>query len=100
SSAVGLNTTSALANYATKAARSPVFSHLNASIQGLTTIRAFGAQEILEKEFDNHQDLHSSAWYLFIASSRTFGFWLDIACLVYIVIVTLSFLVIGGGDHY
>nr|CAD7458628.1 unnamed protein product [Timema tahoe] len=77
--------------------RSPVFSHLNASIQGLTTIRAFGAQEILEKEFDNHQDLHSSAWYLFIASSRTFGFWLDIACLVYIVIVTLSFLVIGGG---
>nr|CAD7430331.1 unnamed protein product [Timema monikensis] len=78
--------------------RSPVFSHLNASIQGLTTIRAFGAQEILEKEFDNHQDLHSSAWYLFIASSRTFGFWLDIACLVYIVIVTLSFLVIGGDE--
>nr|CAD7423625.1 unnamed protein product [Timema monikensis] len=73
--------------------RSPVFSHLGASLRGLTTIRAFGAQEILEKEFDCHQDLHSSAWFLFIASSRTFGFWLDIICLIYISIVTLSFLI-------
>lgn len=75
--------------------RSPVFQHLNASLQGLTTIRAFGAQEILMKEFDNHQDLHSGAWYLFIASSRAFGFWLDVVCLVYISIVTFSFLLMG-----
>uniref|UniRef100_A0A146LYI9 Cystic fibrosis transmembrane conductance regulator n=6 Tax=Lygus hesperus TaxID=30085 RepID=A0A146LYI9_LYGHE len=78
--------------------RSPVFSHLNASVQGLTTIRAFGAQEILIKEFDNHQDLHSSAWYLFIASSRAFGFWLDIVCFIYIALVTLSFLLFADGN--
>lgn len=75
--------------------RSPVFQHLNASLQGLATIRAFRAQAILEKEFDNHQDLHSGAWYLFIASSRAFGFWLDIACLIYITVVTISFFLIG-----
>ncbi|XP_014275661.1 probable multidrug resistance-associated protein lethal(2)03659 [Halyomorpha halys] len=76
--------------------RSPVFGHLNASIQGLTTIRAFHAETILRKEFDNHQDLHSSAWYLYIASSRAFAFWLDMVCLIFIGMVTLSFLVLGG----
>lgn len=77
--------------------RSPVFAHLSATLQGLPTIRAFGAEAILTKEFDNHQDLHSSAWYIFIASSRAFGFWLDVFCVLYIMLVTLSFLVL---DNY
>lgn len=41
------------------AARSPVFSHLSSSLQGLWTIRAFGAEERFQKTFDDHQDLHS-----------------------------------------
>nr|CAD7197499.1 unnamed protein product [Timema douglasi] len=76
--------------------RSPVFSHLNASLQGLATIRAFEAQKILEKEFDGHQDLHSTAFYLSIASNRAFGMWLDVVCLFFVTCVTLSFLVLGG----
>lgn len=79
------------------AARSPVFAHLSATLQGLPTIRAFEASQILTNEFDRHQDLHSSAWYIFIASSRAFGFWLDVFCVIYITLVTLSFLVL---DNY
>jgi ATP-binding cassette, subfamily C (CFTR/MRP), member 4 len=71
---------------------------LSATLQGLPTIRAFQAEAILTKEFDNHQDLHSSAWYLFIGSSRAFGFWLDIFCVIYIILVTLSFLVLDTYD--
>lgn len=78
-------------------ARSPVFSHINASLQGLTTIRAFGAQEILRKEFDNFQDIHSSAFYMFLCCNQTFGFWLDFHCIIYAALVTLSFFFIGNG---
>ncbi|XP_031850164.1 putative multidrug resistance-associated protein lethal(2)03659 isoform X2 [Nomia melanderi] len=74
--------------------RSPVFGHLNATMQGLPTIRAFEAGEILTREFDHHQDLHSSAWFIFIATSRAFGFWLDLFCVIYIILVTYSFLIL------
>ncbi|CAG9825399.1 unnamed protein product [Phaedon cochleariae] len=79
--------------------RSPVFSHIHASLQGLTTIRAFEAQEILRKEFDRHQDLHSSAFYFFVCCTRTFGFWLDLLCVAYIAIVTLSFFFMGNETY-
>ncbi|XP_025422003.1 probable multidrug resistance-associated protein lethal(2)03659 isoform X2 [Sipha flava] len=71
--------------------RSPVFAHLNATIQGLTTIRAFNAEDILLKEYDNHQDLHSSAWYLFISLSRAFGFWLDLVFIMFVGVVIFSY---------
>ncbi|KAF5277747.1 hypothetical protein FQR65_LT03727 [Abscondita terminalis] len=79
--------------------RSPVFAHLNASIQGLTTIRAFGAQSILEKEFDNHQDVHSSSYYTYISISTAFGYFLDLCCVMYIATVTTSFLFIDTGNY-
>ncbi|XP_015596918.1 multidrug resistance-associated protein 4 isoform X2 [Cephus cinctus] len=76
--------------------RSPVFTHLNATLNGLPTIRAYGAQEILKQEFDRFQDVHTSSWYMFIATSTAFGFSLDVFCLLFTTVVTYSFLLLGG----
>lgn len=82
-------------------ARSPVFNHVGDSIQGLATIRALRAQNLLTTEFDQHQDLHSSTWFLFIAGSRAFGMYIEIlvaiflACIVY-TLVMLNDVVLAG----
>lgn len=71
-----------------------------ATLNGLSTIRAFNAEKILALEFDNHQDLNSSAFYLFISTARAFGFWLDFVLVIYIAIVVLSFFLMStsGGN--
>lgn len=69
---------------------------MNATLQGLSTVRAFDAQDALEGEFHVHQDLNTSAWYLFICSTRWFALWLDLVCLLYIGTVTFSFLFLTG----
>ncbi|XP_011301174.1 probable multidrug resistance-associated protein lethal(2)03659 [Fopius arisanus] len=76
--------------------RSPVFTHLNATLHGLSTIRAYNAQEILKMEFDRFQDSHSSAWYMFIVTSTAFGFSLDVFCFIFTMIVTFSLLLLQG----
>lgn len=79
------------------AAKAPVFSHVTASLDGMSTIRSFGAQEMVIKEFDGLQNQHSSAWFLFILCSEAFGMYLDLICMVYLTVVTLQFLVFDYG---
>ena len=76
--------------------RSPVFSQLSTSLQGLTTIRAFKAEPLLRSEFDYQQDLHTSTWFAFLSATRWFGVWLDWVVAVYIGVVVFSFLLLGG----
>ncbi|XP_018322246.1 multidrug resistance-associated protein 4 [Agrilus planipennis] len=80
--------------------RSPVFSHLNASLNGITTIRASAAEMPLRKEFDSHQDTHTSAWYLTIACISAFGLWLDILSVLYIACVAFSFVFMNASGSY
>jgi hypothetical protein len=49
-----------------------MFTHTTATLEGLTTIRAFKAQRQLIHEYDEHQNLNSAAWFLFVATSRNF----------------------------
>nr|XP_057907957.1 multidrug resistance-associated protein 4 isoform X1 [Doryrhamphus excisus] len=74
--------------------RSPVFSHLSSSLQGLWTIRAFGAEGRFQKAFDAHQDLHSAAWFLFLTTSRWFAVRLDGMCSIFVTITTFGCLLL------
>lgn len=78
--------------------RSPVFSHMNATIQGLSTIRAFKAEKNVSEEFHKLQDKNTGAVYLYWATSRWFALMLDLVCVIYVGIVTTSFVLIGTGD--
>ncbi|XP_056145091.1 ATP-binding cassette sub-family C member 4-like [Lampris incognitus] len=66
--------------------RSPVFSHLSSSLQGLWTIRAFKAQHRSQQMFDAYQDLHTEAWFLFLTTSRWFAVRLDGICSVFVAV--------------
>lgn len=70
--------------------RSPVFSHLSASLQGLHTIRALRVQEKFCEEFDNHQNLHTESWFLFLSSSRWLAVRLDWMCAIFITVVSFA----------
>ncbi|XP_043284009.1 probable multidrug resistance-associated protein lethal(2)03659 isoform X2 [Venturia canescens] len=83
-------------------AKSPVFSHVSATLSGLTTIRSSGKdiQGMLRKEFDSCQDTHTGAWYLYIVASCSFGLILDIISCIFVACVCYSFILIDPGNSF
>lgn len=69
------------------AARSPVYTHISAALQGITTVRAFKMEKVLIKEFDNLQNANSSMYYLQLATVESVGFWIDAINIVFLTAV-------------
>jgi ATP-binding cassette subfamily C (CFTR/MRP) protein 4 len=40
-------------------ARSPVYSHVSVTLNGLATVRAFGSENIFEQQFYRYQNDHN-----------------------------------------
>lgn len=95
--------------------KSPIFAHTNATLQGLSTIRALKAQNSVISNFNSYIDTNTSvniydhihkhfflqmlstfyflqAWFMFWTATRAFAFWLDMVCVIYIAVVTYTFI--------
>jgi len=71
-------------------ARSPMYSHFGGTLNGLPTIRAMKAQKMLAKEYDHYQDKHSIGYFTFLSTSRAFGYYVDLICVIYILVIILN----------
>lgn len=57
--------------------RSPVYSTIPSTLEGLSVIRAFNAKDRFNKEFFSHQDNNTRMFFGFITSGRWLGMRLD-----------------------
>eukprot|EP00899_Mesostigma_viride_P010623 jgi/Mesvir1/19562/Mv07034-RA.1 len=77
--------------------RSPVFSFFSSSLQGLTTIHAFGVQPQFHAAFIDKLNRNSRAFYSWSVIQRWLGFRCD--SLVAITVLTASLVAVIARDH-
>ena len=76
--------------------KSPIFSHLSNSMHGVTTIRAFSAEPLLQAQFDRMQDLHTSGSFALISGTSWFAVYMDWIVVVFLACVVFSFPLLSG----
>ena len=78
-------------------ARSPIFSLVGTSLDGLATIRAFKMEKRLIALFDRQQDIHSSAWFTFLSIGRWLGMSSDLLVNFFLTCVVVIPLISSRG---
>ena len=74
-------------------ARSPLYSHISLTLQGLSTIRSLHIEDRILQDFHCLQDNHSRAWYYYRACSRWFSLRLDFMASLLVVSALVAALV-------
>ncbi|CAG2122395.1 unnamed protein product, partial [Medioppia subpectinata] len=67
--------------------RSPVYSHVSTTLNGLASIRAYGAQQAFRNQYYTYQNDHSATWFVLLGASRTLGLIADWLCVIYLAVV-------------
>ncbi|KAJ3659619.1 hypothetical protein Zmor_011298 [Zophobas morio] len=73
--------------------KSPVLGYLNATLEGVPTIKASGAQKIVTEEFETHHNLYNSASYSHASTLKAFVFVTDMLASMFVVVVILQFVI-------
>lgn len=69
--------------------RSPIYSHLNSTMNGLNVIRSYHAEDICLEEFFKNIDTNTKAYYLLTTTNRWAAIRFDWIALLFIVIVSI-----------
>ncbi|XP_011877743.1 PREDICTED: multidrug resistance-associated protein 4-like [Vollenhovia emeryi] len=80
--------------------KSPVLTHVNATLNGLPTIRSSGAgiETMMQKQFHKLQDRQSSTSYLYLITVSAFGFFTDSVVCLFLVIICISLILINENE--
>ncbi|KAI9205349.1 P-loop containing nucleoside triphosphate hydrolase protein [Polychytrium aggregatum] len=73
--------------------RSPVYATIPATLEGLSTVRAFNAEERFMSRFVHLQNENTTVYFINITAARWLGFRLDFLSAIYLTCVT--FLAVG-----
>jgi len=76
--------------YLLSIARSPLYSHISSTIQGLSTIRAYEEAKEFSDTLHYYLNEHTKAWYMYIATNRWFGLRIDLISAAFLVFVVFS----------
>lgn len=68
--------------------RSPIYADFSASLEGLTTLRAYNLRYHFTQHFQLLIDKNGQAFFSFLMVSRWFGFRLDMICSLILIIVS------------
>ncbi|XP_065887047.1 ATP-binding cassette sub-family C member 4-like isoform X2 [Dysidea avara] len=71
-------------------ARSPLYSHISATVNGLTTIRAYKEQNKFVNKLHYYQNEHSKSWHIKIAISPWFGLRVDTIGGLFVAVVMFA----------
>ncbi|XP_044751807.1 ATP-binding cassette sub-family C member 4-like [Coccinella septempunctata] len=73
--------------------KSPVFSYVSSTIDGINTIRATKSENCLIEQFNEYQDIHTSASFLAYICSSAFGLWSDMVCVFFVCCLLVAFII-------
>ncbi|CAF4313191.1 unnamed protein product, partial [Rotaria sp. Silwood2] len=72
--------------------RSPIYSHLSSTIQGVPLIRSYGAQTMCTRDFSNYLDEHSRAYSVMLTMNRWVAMRIESVVAAFIGLLTFSML--------
>jgi ATP-binding cassette subfamily C (CFTR/MRP) protein 4 len=77
--------------------RSPVYSHISSTVDGLTAVRAFGLEQRFIEQYYVYVNDSTAVRFLVLATGRAYSFCLDSFALTYIIAVNFFLMAIPDG---